>query len=102
MHDNPEGYRLSRKDLPPLRSESADRAIRFARGEELMDCVADGDDASVEQLLKDGADVNFRDGDGMTPLHRCGKEAVIALCLCWAVGAAGRGACVRGRGGQNF
>lgn len=79
MHDNPSGYKLSRKDLPPERASAAPRTIAFASGEELMDCIAEDDEGGVQRLLDNGADVHYRDGDGMTPLHRACVEGNLRI-----------------------
>lgn len=69
-HDNDEGYRIAKQDLPPPRDASQPRKLRFPAGEELMDRITEDDPAAVEKLLASGADPNYRDGDNMTPLHK--------------------------------
>jgi len=42
--------------------------------EELFDAVIDGDAAKVRELLRKGANVNARDKNGLTPLHRAADQ----------------------------
>jgi hypothetical protein len=46
------------------------RALACVQVEELMDCIAEADKDGFGRLLDQGTDVNQKDNDGMTPLHR--------------------------------
>ena len=50
-----------------------------ASGKPLIDAAARGDTAAVRQLLRDGADVNEAQGDGMTALHWAAETGNRAL-----------------------
>ena len=68
MHNNPKGYPLKKSDIPPPKQRT--KKLAFPVVEELIDCIAEDDEDGVDRLLEAGADVNLRDEDGMTPLHR--------------------------------
>ncbi|EGD75585.1 hypothetical protein PTSG_06654 [Salpingoeca rosetta] len=87
VHNAPRGYRLKKKDLPKPK-KNRKRMVKFPDTDLLMDCIVEGDMATVESLLEQGANPNDTDGDGMTPLHRaCVEGQLRAVTLLLNAGA---------------
>ncbi|EDQ88246.1 uncharacterized protein MONBRDRAFT_37546 [Monosiga brevicollis MX1] len=70
VHNDTAGFKLKKSSLPPPRPKSRPRKVKFTFVDELTDCIAEGDKSGIEQALKANANVNARDNEGMTPLHR--------------------------------
>jgi ankyrin repeat protein len=61
----------------------AGQAAKTSPSQDLISAVKAGDDARVKTLLKSGADTNFKDADGLTPLlyaaYRGGASTIVIL-----------------------
>lgn len=56
---------------PSVYARPKTNRLKFMARYRFFDAVADSENDVVEQLLKDGIDVNMRNDDGLTVLHQC-------------------------------
>eukprot|EP00056_Hartaetosiga_gracilis_P021246 m.23349 g.23349 ORF g.23349 m.23349 type:complete len:359 (+) comp8967_c0_seq1:49-1125(+) len=79
VHNDKKGYKIKKSDIK-VKKHKKKRLIHFEPVEVIMDLIVEEDDDALEEYLDNHVDnIEDKDSDGMTPLHRACVENNIRI-----------------------